>query len=258
MLNGLTNRLFRQKPVSTCFCTLAIHEQYRRRARLLCADAPTIPWIVLTDEPDDFAALSVTVFRHHPVGPMATDFLTRLPATGNGRGRPAYHDKRFVLRAALEHFDTAIFIDADSRIQAPTKLPVVHPGIAVPPDLRTTISAHLNKYGPARRVAFAELACALTGNLDLLETANWCSESLFAITKDGRESQFFETWAYAAEFLQTRGVFTGEGGVIGIAAAMAGWKPNYRVLARLRSVIQHEGLGPKPLTATQSRIQRHC
>src|SRR5438874_6097766 len=103
MFKGLVNRL-RRPPLNVCFCTLAIHAPYRRRARLLCADAPTVPWIVLTDEPDDFAGLPVRAIRHVPTGPMAIDFLTNLPPTGDGRGRPAYHDKRFALLAALEDF----------------------------------------------------------------------------------------------------------------------------------------------------------
>jgi hypothetical protein len=91
------------------------------------------------------------------------------------------------------------------------------------------------------------LARALTGNAELLETAKWCGEWLFAVTRSGRDSKFFETWAYAAEFLQARQVFTGEGGVIGIAAAVAGWDVDYRALAKLESVVKHEGQGPKAL-----------
>ena len=102
--------------MSVSFCTLAIHEPYRKRARVLCADAPTVPWIVLTDEPDDFADLPVRAIRHAPTGPMAVDYLERLPLTGGGNGAAAYHDKRFALLAALEDFDTAISMDADSRI----------------------------------------------------------------------------------------------------------------------------------------------
>src|SRR5437762_12568103 len=92
-----------------CFCTLAIHAPYRRRARLLCADAPSAPWIVLTDEPEAFSDLSVTAFRHTPTGPMAADYLARLPPTGQGRGAAADHDKRFALQLALRVFDTVIY-----------------------------------------------------------------------------------------------------------------------------------------------------
>src|SRR6185436_15440274 len=42
------------RPTNACFCTLAIHAPYRRRAQNLITDAPAMPWIVLTDEPNDF------------------------------------------------------------------------------------------------------------------------------------------------------------------------------------------------------------
>ena len=104
--------------MTTCLCTLAIHAPYRRRARLLCADAPNLPWVVLTDEPDDFADLKARSIRHTPTGPMAADYLERIPPTGGGQGAAAYHDKRFALLFALRDFDTAIFVDADSRLGA--------------------------------------------------------------------------------------------------------------------------------------------
>lgn len=239
------NRLRGREP-NACFCTLAIHSPYRQRAQLLLADAPAVPWIVLTDEPDDFAALPVRAIRHLPTGPMAKDFLTRLPPTGNGRGRPAYHDKRFVLQAALNDFDTAIFVDADSRIKLVPRLPFFRPGIAVVKDLHASIPEHLTRYGSSRAPAFEQLALHLTGDVETLKSARWCSEALFAVTKDGNESKFLEAWARGADFLQTRGVLTGEGGVIGLAAAYAGWNVDYQSLTKLAASTQHEGGGPKP------------
>ena len=114
--------------MAVSFCTLAIHAPYRLRARRLCADAPAVPWVVLTDEPDDFADLPVRAIRHSPTGPMAVDYLTHLPPTGEGRGAAAYHDKRFALLAALEDFDTAIYVDADSRIGSLPRLGVFPTG----------------------------------------------------------------------------------------------------------------------------------
>jgi hypothetical protein len=78
MIGRLVNRLLGRRQ-HACFCTLAIHAPYRQRARLLVGDAPGVPWIVLTDEPDDFAGLPVRAIRHEPTGPMASDFLTRHP-----------------------------------------------------------------------------------------------------------------------------------------------------------------------------------
>src|SRR5215216_2312709 len=120
MLNRLMNGR-RSRVAKVCFCTLAIHAPYRQRARLLLADVPDVPWIVLTEEPGDFEGSPVQAIRHTPTGPMAVDFLTRLPSTGTGR--PAYHDKRFVLQAALRDFETAIFVDADTRIRSLPELP---------------------------------------------------------------------------------------------------------------------------------------
>jgi hypothetical protein len=231
--------------VTTCLCTLAIHAPYRRRARLLCADAPNLPWIVLTDEPDDFADLPARSIRHAPTGPMAADYLERIPPTGGGQGAAAYHDKRFALLFALRDFDTAIFVDADSRLGAPPALGAFPPGLAVLPVVRKSVAEHLETCGSWRMPAFVELARHLTGDTDILRSARWCHETCMAVTRDGRESDFFAAWGRAAEFLQARGVYSGEGGVVGLAAACAGWAVDYEALTGMASVIQHEGGGPK-------------
>jgi hypothetical protein len=254
MLRSLTNRLLGRRQARVCFCTLAIHAPYRQRARLLVGDAPGMPWIVLTDEPDDFTDLPVRAIRHAPTGPMASDFLTRLPVTGPGRGRPAYHDKRFVLQAALSEFDSAIFVDADSRITSLPALPHFRPGLAVITEVQTTIADHLTRWGQERLPAFEQLAQHLMGDAHALTSARWCHEALLVVTKDGNETRFFEAWARAAEFLHARDVFTGEGGAIGLAAAYAGWTVDYRQLRRLAAATRHEGLGPKAAPPVHSTM----
>ena len=206
-------------------------------------DATGVPWIVLTDEPGDFDGLPVQTIRHMPTGPMAVDFLTKLPLTGTGQ--PAYHDKRFVLQAALREFETAIFVDADTRINSLPELPRVSPGIAVTHAVQASIAEHLSQWGTYRKPAFEQLAVQLTGTVDTLKSARWCSEALFAITKDGNESRFFDVWARAAEFLQSKELFSGEGGVIGLAATCAGWSIDYDSLTKLAASTHHEGRGPK-------------
>ncbi|HKG61483.1 MAG TPA: hypothetical protein VKB05_17115 [Pyrinomonadaceae bacterium] len=202
-------------------------------------------WVVLTDEPGEFEGLKVRAIRHVPTGPMAIDFRTKLPPLGNGRGRPAYHDKRFALQAALEEFETAIFVDADTRARALPRLPDFPPGIAVVKEVNATIAEHLNRYGSHRRPAFEKLAIELTGDVEAIKSARWCSEALFAITKDGNQDKFFEAWERGAEFLQRQDLFSGEGGVIGLAAVCAGWTVDYSRLGRLAGAMRHEGGGPK-------------
>jgi hypothetical protein len=212
---------------------------------MLCADTAPAPWVILTDEPTDFADLPVRAVRHVPTGPMAVDYLERLAPTGDGRGAAAYHDKRFALQAALQDHETAIFLDADSRIETLPLLDGFPPGLAVLPVVRKSIAAHLETCGPWRLPAFIELARDLLGDPDVLHTAGWCHETCYAVTKDGNERGFFRAWERAADFMRRQGVHSGEGGVMGLAAAYAGWTTDYDVLARVGQLIKHEGGGPK-------------
>jgi hypothetical protein len=234
-------RLNSQRPI--CFCTLAIHAPYRHRARLLCSDLTTMPWIIFTDEPDDFVDLPVQAKRHLPTGPMAIDYATRLPSTGNGAA--AYHDKRFPIQFALQNYNTVIYTDADSRIIHFPGLSEFPPGLAVLPVVRSSIAEHLDMFGQWRKPIFIELAQYLTGKTEILHNAPWCHESLIAVTKDGREQSFFAAWSRCENFLKSHKVYSGEGGVIGLASYIAGWKVNYDVLLDLGASIHHEGGGPK-------------
>ena len=228
-----------------CFCTMAIHAPDRKRARRLCRASLPAPWVVLTDGPDDFADLPVRTVAHQPTGPMAADYVRRGIATGDGNGAAAYHDKRFALQAALATFDTAIFLDADSRVTALPPILEYPTGLVVLPVVRNSIAGHLRTCGPWRLETFAGLARELTGSDAILERAPWCHEACYAVTKDGREDRFFEAWGRGAEYMQQRGVFSGEGGVMGLAAAIAGWDTDYDLLTAWADTISHEGRGPK-------------
>jgi hypothetical protein len=201
--------------------------------------------IVLTDEPGDFSDLPVKTVRHSPTGPMAREYLERFPATGNNRGAAAYHDKRFAIQAALRDFGTAVYLDADTRIAGVPPVIAFPPGLSVTPVVRRSVAEHLETCGTWRAPAFHELANELTGGLEVLRTARWCHEACFAVTRDGCEDRFFSAWGRAAEFLQRRDVFSGEGGVIGLAAACAGWSVDYEVIEPLAALSHHEGGGPK-------------
>ena len=239
------NGLVHDDPTTVCLCTLAMHEPYRRRARVLCADAPKFPWVVLTDKPQAFADLNVRAIYHEPSGPMAADYLAALPPTGEGRGACAYHDKRFALMAALQDFETAIFLDADSRIENLPLITTFPSGLSVLPVVRKSVAEHLETCGSWRLPAFRDLARVVNGDEEALRSARWCHETVLAVTKDGRESSFFEAWSLAANFLQSRGIYSGEGGVIGLAALRAGWTVDYEAVTAISSSIQHEGGGPK-------------
>jgi len=176
---------------------------------------------------------------------MAIDYLTHLSKTGEGRGAAAYHDKRFALLAALEKFDTAIYVDADSRIIKLPTLSAPRSHLAVLPVVRKSVAEHLATCGSWRLPIFEALARQLTGDVEILRRARWCHETLLAVTRGKSTSEFFETWSTAADFLQARGVYSGEGGVIGVAAAHVGWNIDYDSLKKFGDSILHEGGGPK-------------
>jgi len=234
-----------QPPARICFCTLAIHAPYRERARRLCQASFPAPWVVLTDRPEDFADLSVRAVAHQPTGPMAVDYLQRAIATGDSNGAAAYHDKRFALQAALEQFETAIFLDADSDVRSLPPVARYPAGLVVLPVVRNTIAGHLRSCGGWRLPDFVALARELTGDASILDRARWCHESCYAVTRDGREAAFFEAWGRGAAFMQAREVFSGEGGVMGLAAAIAGWDVEDTLLTAWADGIAHEGRGPK-------------
>ena len=228
--------------MTTCFCTLAIHAPYRRRARTLVSDLPHVPWVILTDKPEDFADLPVRAIRHAPTGPMAIDYLKLLPSMGNAA--PAYHDRRFVVQAALEGFDAAVHVDADARLTDFPDLGNLPGGlINLPPP--ESIAEHLAIYGSWRTGVFEELARYLIGDVSALHTARWVKEGFYVVAKDGRESRFFEAWDRSVHFMEGRGVYSGEGGVMGLAALYAGWTVNYDAVTNVADSIYQENCGPR-------------
>jgi hypothetical protein len=53
---------------------------------------------------------------------------------------------------------------------------------------------------------------------------NWIGESLYIVTKDnGKEIEFLETWGLIAEYLELKGMHSGDGHVMGLSAAKVGW-----------------------------------
>ena len=79
-----------------------------------------------------------------------------------------------------------------------------------------------------------------------MQDADSLRSSSCAKSQDPRApTRFFEAWSIGANFLQSRGVYSGEGGVIGLAAAYAEWSVDDEALTSVAASIQHEGGGPK-------------
>ncbi len=222
------------------FGTLAVSADYRSRALLLAADLatalPGATLVVATDDVADFAHLeNVRTVAVTPTGPVAADYTPAMRLGGAG----AYHDKRFALEAALELAPTAVLVDADSRLHGPVVVPALAPGLAVAHGTPESVLSHLLWAGVRRLPAFIGLARHL-GDESLLSRGLWCQESCLAVRRDDRSADFVAAWGAAAGYLQGRGLFSGEGGVIGIAAALVGWEPSFTALDVLGESVQHE------------------
>lgn len=235
--------------MTVCFCTLAIHAPYRERARRLAIDLHPAPLIVLTDVLADFDDLTnVRASLHAPTGPMAIDYLRTPKLDGGGGGTAAYHDKRFAVLAALQFSPTAVFIDADSRVVGgELSIPQLSSPLAVRPGVPESVPSHLERYGPERKPAFDELAHILgLTSQQYLNESFWCDETLYAVTATlGGLRTFFTAWDISVKFLHDSGVYSGEGGVMGLAAARAGWEVDFKTLTQFSSLVVHEGGGPK-------------
>lgn len=190
-----------------CFGTLAVGDRYRKHAKLLAQDiqnyAPTQRLIVLSDRPEDF--------QNYP------QVLAVLHQLQSVKG---YHDKRFVLEKALSLFKTCVLVDADVRI-----IGSVFTELTWPPGItaRTgcSVGKHLKNIHKSRKTEILQ-AAAQHLNLEI-ENVPWLHEFLFAMThQQGKEKEFFQLWQTISYFLESQGMYDGEGYAIGFAAAKVG------------------------------------
>ncbi|MDJ0533538.1 MAG: hypothetical protein QNJ70_13795 [Xenococcaceae cyanobacterium MO_207.B15] len=188
-----------------CFATLALGKNYRTLAKVLAKDiekyAPQIPFVILTDKPDDFTDYSnVLAFKHHQ------------------QSIGCYHDKRFVIAKGLSLFNSCIFIDADMRILAPVQQTLeCQPGIT-----SHTVWTNILKHN--KKEFEIKLLSRMAEKLNLnLEEISFVHECLFIVTKDsGKEQEFLKQWDRIAPYFELNGFYRGEGHTIGLAAAKAG------------------------------------
>jgi hypothetical protein len=184
------------------YCTLALGNEHAGYARFLADDLREYgqTLAVLTDRPDFFRRCRNVIARDFP------------------RERFSYHDKRFALLLALEHDNTAIFVDADCAI----RFGAPHAAVAsalnhdFPPGFH---GWHIGSLGLYEEYAQVE-ALAREWGLHFDRDQVVYQEILFALTREGgREQRFFENWARFAEEAAARGsAGAGEGVCFGIAA----------------------------------------
>lgn len=216
-----------------CFCTLALGEKYRSLAKNLAKDletySPGTTLVICSDELKDFKYCSnILAFKHQQTGILH-----------------CYNDKRFVIAKALKHFNTAIHIDADTRIIADVPEDIEwSPGIT---GRHRNLLEHVKKVAPERLPLLQKITRKL--NIEL-ETADFIGESLYAVTRDGKEEQFIEQWGTIGHYLELQGMHSGDGNVMGLAAAKVGWRTTKDGWDRLNQIRKHLDASDQKSTKT--------
>jgi hypothetical protein len=206
-----------------CFCTLALGSPYRLMAKQLAEDlkihASGTYLVVGTDNPKDFQDQdNILCFEHHQQSLLH-----------------CYNDKRIIIEKSFEKFSSAIYIDADTRIVKPLPTDIYFtPGII---GCHQNLVKHMTKHRPHDLENLKKVSNKLSINIS---ESDWIGESLFVITKDeGREEEFLAVWKLLANYLELRGMNSGEGNIMGLAANKVGW------------IIDKEQLWPRLQQSTQ-------
>jgi hypothetical protein len=207
-----------------CFCTLALGRKYRILAKQLAENlliySPGTKVIVLSDQPQDFQNCpNVLAFKHHQ-----KEILF------------CFNDKRFVLEKALEYFEAAAHIDADTRIfsTVPTYL-YWQPGITA--GHQENLVEHVQKYRPECLSLLNRVADKLG---IAIANATYIGESLYIVARDGsKEKEFFKEWGRIADFLEMNRIHSRDGNLMGLAVAKVGWEIATEGWEPLNQVRQH-------------------
>lgn len=197
----------RKETMNFCFCTLALGNKYRLMTKQLAEDldkyCPSAVIVVGTDVTSDLDRCSnIIAFEHQQKGILH-----------------CYNDKRFILERALLEFSSAIYIDADTRIIESIPL-----NLEFPPGLTGLFKnalKHISQYRPQDLGKIKDVAAKLNIPIDKV---NWIGESLFVVTREeGKEKEFLQMWDKITSYLELKGMHSGEGTVMGLAANKIGW-----------------------------------
>lgn len=199
-----------------CFCTYTSGSTYRALTKLLVEDlakyAPGIPFIIFTDQPNDFQGYeNVWVYKH------------------NRKGIKAHNERRFAIEKALSLFNSCLYLDGDVRICAPIPQEFITkkwlPGITARScgDLVQHIQSRMMIDGKLRPkvVQKMELVKTLATRLGLnleKQPVPFINEFLFIVTRDsGKENEFLKLWGKLSYYVELNG-FTSPTLSMGLAA----------------------------------------
>lgn len=237
-----------------CFGTLAYGLQFRIHAKILAQDFllwhPGTRFFVVTDHPEYFQSLpNVIAVKYKPSGI-----------------RSCYHDKRQVLKEALNHYAICIYLDADCRIVEPIPFDdLIHDQVFFTAiygeNLETKLSIEIRKgdkagrfNGPHRRKRI--LSAAAAGEGVNFNQVTFINETFFVVnSQHGDAQEFLTSWDFCARYTTARLFEFGEGASIGIALEKANEK--HFLLNKCPSWLFKDGFSDIK-TKTESQLERFC
>jgi hypothetical protein len=196
---------------SFCFATLALGAPYWAAAIRLASDlathAPGKSLVVLTDNPLAFRNQCNIIPHFH-----------RQKGLFN-----CWNDKRFAVQVALEHTETVVLYDADTRISQPLpeKLEIATP---LATDWTPNFHYHTTRYQNPKERNIIFKTCRSFG-VDPNKIF-WINDSFYVIRRDsGRETTFLHIWDNVAEQFDLAGIVSTDATCMGIsiASAVIGW-----------------------------------
>ncbi|MDC0834091.1 hypothetical protein CKA32_002382 [Geitlerinema sp. FC II] len=208
-----------------CFCSIAISQRYRDFAKNLAAQlrekSPGTSFVVFSDRPEDFQNCeNVIAFKHAQQGIQRCS-----------------NDRRFLIEKALSMFRVAIHIDADTELVG--DLPEIEwkPGITARSE---NLLQHVGKYRPQNLPDLKRVAEKLDIPEAAFDRATWIGEALYIVARDeGREIEFVRAWDKIARYMELKGMYSGDGNLMGLAAAKVGWTARLDGFKDLAACCQH-------------------
>ncbi len=192
-----------------CVTTLAIGKKYRQLANLLAQDllklSPGTPFVILTDNPDDFSALRNVIPIQHKIKSIGI-----------------YHDKLYCLEQSLKNFNCCIFLDADCRLFKNLVLSRIWKnGLTAKScyGLIKHFQRNKNYLNSLDYKICEKISKEYQINLDEVKFVNEC---FFAFkNQDNRYTYFLEIWKELRIYFEINKFYNSDGIVIGLASQIA-------------------------------------
>lgn len=222
-----------------CFCGLALGQKYRDCAVSVGKDLekyhPGVQYVILTDRVEDFQEFSnITAIQHSQDSIMFP-----------------YHDRRLVIKKALETYNMTIQIDTDIKFKKQLLLPSEVLQVKGITGSIKNLKQHLNKWQPDNLYHYQKVAEKLDLDFD---NAPYLGEFIFAVSRfQDREKDWIEQWGKIGRYLELHKIHGADGPAMGLAIMKSGISYSATDWA---SLMETEYLNHLKFSSGKKRIQK--